>query len=96
MEFLVYQSMDKTETNQMFFNQIVNAVLHRKWTIHEIPLERRHLWKCYACEKPNAKYELIADADKDGNGEPYWIGTSCAKKIRQITGINIEKAVTKW
>jgi hypothetical protein len=80
-----------------FFNQIIKSIQTRHWKLYEIPKEKRPNWKCYACDQGNAKYEMIAWSEgfDEKHGEPYWIGTTCAKRISKVVGFNIEKIISK-
>ncbi len=47
---------------------------------------------CYVCNKRNeALFEVSMYTDKIYDGEPFWFGSSCAKKLKALTGIDLKK-----
>lgn len=77
-------------TNQNWFNQIVKALQDgRPWEIHTLPLQVKQSFNCYACTKKAPEYEIIMG--ENGTGEPYWLGTSCLRKINKVLGYDIRK-----
>lgn len=64
----------------------------RTWTVSLITKEQNLSlrFSCYVCSK---RSEALYEVEVEG-GELFWFGTSCAKKLKQLTGIDL-KAILK-
>lgn len=75
-------------TDIKWFNQIVRALQDgRQWEIHQMGDLNKN-FQCYACGKARPEWEIVMD---NGNGEPYWLGSTCVKKVSDAVGYDIRK-----
>lgn len=82
---------NKKKTNDEWFASAADNLKTRPWTVTHLSKDmvRRCRLGCYVCDKKNEQlYEVVCDG-----GEPFWFGTSCAKRLKKETGIDLNKKV---